>query len=87
MKVMNPEYDRIPCVPVEVALRDQIGRSLDTDQLETADEAVRELLENREAYRRSIEQAMEQSLFNLGHSAEVGARYILDAVQKKAGRG
>ena len=86
MKVMNPEYERISCVPLEISLRDQLGRTLDPDKLDTADEVVRELLENRDSYRESILAVMDKHLFNPGHSAEVAGQYIIEAVEKKAGR-
>ena len=80
-KVMNPEYDRIPCVPVEVSLRDKLGISLEEEQAGTADEAVRRLLEHAGDYRLSIEKAMEENLFHPGHSAEIVNRYIIEAVE------
>ncbi len=82
-KVMNPEYDRIPCIPVEVSLRDRLGISLEEDMAGTADKAIQQLLDHPEEYRQSIEKAMEDSLFHPGHSAEVAGRYIIEAVDKK----
>lgn len=83
MKVMNPEYDKISCVPVELSLRDKIGISLDLEEVPGSAGAVHDLLKNQSAYRRFIEEAMEENLFHPGHSAEVAAQYIIDAVNRK----
>ena len=35
MKIMNPEYTLIEAVPLEISLRDMIGKSVDVDRLDT----------------------------------------------------
>lgn len=83
MKVMNPDYEKIPLVPIEVSLRNVIGRSLPLDGLDRTAETVADLLQSGERYREQIEGAMQQTLFHPGHSAEVAADYIIKAVQQK----
>ena len=83
MKVLNPDYEKLPCVPIEISLRDRIGRSLNEDQAGEADGTVRYLLSHADDYRRAIEEAMQETLYNIGHGAEAGARYIIGAVERQ----
>ena len=80
---MNPEYDKLPIVPMNIALRKVLGRDIDLDRLGNIDAAVRELLENKDGYRDIISKTLDEMVYNVGSSAEVGAKYIIAAVQKK----
>ena len=80
---MNPDYQKISCVPIEISMRDKIGRSLELDAVSTADEVVATLFDQADSYRESIEEAMKETLFNPRHSAEVAARYIIKAVRRE----
>lgn len=82
MKIMNDEYDKISCVPIEISLRDKIGISLETDKTSEADQAVASLLSDSTAYKDSILSVMDETLFNVGHSAEVAAGYIIGSVKQ-----
>ena len=83
MKILNPEYDKLPCVPLELSIRDRIGRSLNEDQLEDTEKTVRYLLDHADDYRQAILETMQENLYNIGHSAEAGARYIIGAVERQ----
>ena len=55
MKIMNPEYEKIGVVPINIFMRDSIGCSLNLDQLDrVADEATR-LIEQRDLYHDKID--------------------------------
>ena len=83
MKVMNPEYQKIDTVPLNILLRDEIGYSLDLDELDRLSERVRMLLDNSEQYSEKIERFVEEYVYHLGTSAEVSAKYIISQIQKK----
>ena len=83
MKIMNPDYDKLPIVPMNIALRKVLGRDIDLDRLGDIDTTVRELLENKDSYRDTISKTLDEMVYNVGSSAEVGAKYIIAAVQKK----
>jgi YidC/Oxa1 family membrane protein insertase len=87
MKVMNPEYKRIPLVPLDISLRDQIGVSIDHDQLHTVLDHVNDLFARREEYAEKIAQVLEANIFNIGNSAKAGGDYIISTLRdKRAGR-
>ena len=83
MKVRNPEYERIEERPLNIVLRDKLGKNLDLDALDKVAETVNYLLENTDFYNKEIASLAEEYIYNLDNSAEVGAKYIISAVQKK----
>ena len=83
MKVMNPEYQRIDTVPFDIWTRDVIGMSVELEKVEEIREKIAYLLSHSDEYRETIQKLTNEYVFNLGNSAEVGARYIIDAVFRK----
>lgn len=84
MKIMNPEYKRIDTVPINIWLRDEIGCSLDPDKLDGISEAVERLFREKDSYYDKIGKFVSEYNYNLGNSAEVGAKYIIGSIKKKA---
>lgn len=83
MKVLNPNYEKIPFVPTEISWKDQVGISVDTDKLSTVPEVVSTLLSNPEKYGQQITEALERNIFNVGQSGLAGAKYIYEQLLKK----
>ncbi len=83
MKVMNPEYDRIDTIPLNILLRDEIGCSLNLDQLDRLAETVDTLLGEKDSYAVKIGAFVDEYVYNLGNSARVGAQYIIAQLQEK----
>ena len=83
MKVMNPEWQKIEYPPLNISLRDELGKSLDMDQLDKAAETAQYLLDNTQMYQEKINQLAHEYVYNLDGSAAVGARYMIKAVQNK----
>lgn len=82
MKVMNPEWKQIDFVPMDIAIRDQIGKNLDTDKLGDIAAVVSGLIQDRDAYADKIKNVRSQHLYSLGRSGEVGGQYILQTIQR-----
>jgi YidC/Oxa1 family membrane protein insertase len=83
MKVMNPEYEKIDTVPLNIMLRDEIGCSVNLDELDTIGEKVNLLLDNSSDYEEKIGNFVNEYVYNLGASSEVGAKYIISAIKNK----
>ncbi len=83
MKVMNPEYQKIDTVPLNILLREEIGCSLNLDELGQISDKVQELLDHRDDYYEKIGNFVQEYVYNHGTSAEVGAKYIIKEVQKR----
>lgn len=83
MKVMNPEWQKIDYPPLNISLRDQLGKSLDVDQLDKAAETAEYLLTNTDVYHERINELAHEYVYNLDSSSEAGAKYMIQAVQNK----
>ncbi len=83
MKVLNPNYTKIPFVPTEISWKDQVGISVDTDKLSTIPETVEELLTNPDKYEKQITEALNRNIYNVGESGLAGAKYIYEQLIKK----
>lgn len=80
MKVMNPEYEKLGIVPLDIRCRNEIGVSLSVEQVTTAKDAVANLLEQGEKYSRQIAELLQVNVYNQGTSGQVGGSYILQQV-------
>lgn len=78
MKIMNPDYQEIDVVPFDIEIRDQIGISIEPENLNDIKSVVEKLLTEKDYSRESIGQMREKYLYNVSHSAEVGAQYIIN---------
>ncbi|MDD4699567.1 MAG: membrane protein insertase YidC [Oscillospiraceae bacterium] len=83
MKVMNPEYKKIGVEPINITLREKIGCSVDTDELDMLEEKVQNLFNQKDSYHEAIGKFVEEYIYNLGSSAEVGAKYIVSSLKTK----
>lgn len=83
MKVMNPEWEKIGLVPLEISLRDILGQSVEMDNLGEAGDVAQKLMDNRSAYKVAIDAWMRDNLYNYGNEAQAGGTYIMDAIAEK----
>ncbi len=83
MKIMNPNYQDIDIEPINVWARNKIGKSLKVDELNRINETVKELLKDKDKYNKAITKVVNEYVYNLGNSSEVGANYTIDLIQKK----
>ncbi len=83
MKVMNPNYKELGMEPLDITLRDDLGRSVDLDKVDMAGQAVAELLADSDTYREEIDRLVTELMPNFGHSGEIGGKYILQSLQEK----
>ncbi|MBR4445795.1 MAG: YidC/Oxa1 family membrane protein insertase [Solobacterium sp.] len=84
MKVMNPDYQKIDTVPLNILIRDKLGKHLKTDELDRTAETAAYLLDHTDEYHTEIEALAHQYLYHLDHSAEVGGAFLVDALRNLA---
>lgn len=77
-KVHNPRYEELALIPIEVRLRDRIGKVVPVETSAQAGGEARALLENPGGYRERILEERAQSVFHLGESAKIGAHLLLE---------
>ena len=83
LKCMNENWEKIGLTPVEITLRDQVGVSVNKEDVDHCDEIVRRLLNSSAEYEKIIEETLQNHLYNIGHAGEAGAKYILKSLKAK----
>ena len=83
MKVMNPEWQKIGIEPMDIWIRDKIGVSIDADKLDNIGNVVKDILTDRDKYKSEIEDLLKNCLYNKGHAAEIGGKYIIEQIMNQ----
>ena len=83
MKVMNPEYERIGVVPINISIRKEIGREIKPEDAGQANIVVEEMIARRGEYQGRIRNLACQNVYNLGQSAQCSGKFILSELNKK----
>lgn len=86
MKCLNPNWQNIGLDPVEVSLRQELGRAVDPKDLDQTGAIVHELLDRVDDYREKIDARFASFIFNHGTAGAAGAKYILDSLVEKRAR-
>lgn len=82
MKVMNPEYEKIGVVPINITLRSEIGRELGIEDAAKTGAMVAELFEHAERYQTKIQNFVRENVYHLDQSTEISGKYILQKMKK-----
>ncbi len=77
-KVHNPRYEELGIIPLEVRLRDRIGKTVLVERSGQMGSEVRDLLENQSAYRDRILEERTQSVYHPGAAGRVGGQFLLE---------
>ena len=77
MKIMNPDYAEIKTESINLTLRDQLGRSLELNQLNQTAEAAAYLLSHSAEYQERIDALAHKYLYHLDGAARIGGKYII----------
>lgn len=84
MKVLNPNWQKIECEPVEISLRNIVGVAIDKDETANIGAVSADLFERGAEYEERIENLLGEFLFNIGSAEKAGADYILNSLRSKA---
>ncbi len=82
MKVENPNWQKIPSIPVEISLREKLGIAVNKEELGRVKEIAEKLLSEQAFYKEKIMQARDAHFYNLGASSAAGAKYILGRLRE-----
>ena len=80
MKVLNENWQKIDCTPIEITLRDEIGMSIEKGDVKNIGEIVKDTFRKTGEYERKIDLSLHKAVYNVGHSDPVGAKYILKRI-------
>lgn len=82
-KIYNPDYEEIGIEPLEITLRNIIGKSFSPDDFKGMSDLINDMIDNREDYSDTILQARNKYVANYGKSAEVSGNYIIKRLIEK----
>ena len=83
IKVVNPEYDQYENKPVEISYRDIIGISIDPGEVTNIADHVSEVFARENDFRQTITDYFEENVYNIGHSGQNGAKYIVSSLKNR----
>jgi len=84
MKVLNPNWQKIPSTPVEISLRSIVGVAVEKEELSNIPEIAADLFARGGEYEQTIERTLSEFLFNIGTAEKAGADYILSSLARRA---
>lgn len=82
MKVMNPEYDKIPTVPINITMRNVLGKAVEVSELDKVNGIIDEFIQNRESYHNTIENTLNERVYNVGKSKIIYGKYVIKRLTK-----
>ncbi len=86
MKILNPDYQELETVPIDIELRDRVGISIVPGKIEEEIvSVVDKLLADEQFSRDSMRKLREEYIYNNGGSGKAGAKYIIDQLVKRTG--
>lgn len=80
MKVVNPDYQELSTVPIDIELRDKVGISVEEDAVSNVAEAVDRLFHENRFSKASMAELRDAYIYHVGSSGKVGAKYIIDSL-------
>lgn len=80
MKIINKDYQQIKTKPFDITARNRVGKSISKEDTQNIAMIVEDLLENKDNYAEQINHLKNEYFYNLGHSGEVGADYIIEKI-------
>lgn len=80
MKVVNPDYQELSTVPIDIELRDKVGISLEPARISEIADAVERLLHEERFSKGSMAELRDACIYHVGSSGKVGAKYIIDSL-------
>ena len=83
MKVVNKDFRKIKLKPFDITARNKIGRAIEKSEVPEIASVTAELLEHQDEYRDRIDELKHKHFYNLGHSGEVGADYIIGRLERR----
>lgn len=87
MKILNPDYQELTTVPIDIELRSLIGISIKPENLEDEiKDSVDKLLYDEQFSKDSLHKLKEAYIYNNGESGKVGAKYMIGRLVERSGK-
>lgn len=78
-KINNQDYKSLNLEPIELTLRNQIGISINIEEIPKIQNILQDFLKHKDAFQERIIRCREQYLYHWLHSAEIGGEFLINA--------
>ena len=75
-KILNTEFDRISSEPIEIVIREKIGKIVSPDNLSEIPDLIKKIDMDSNSINDEIKEIRSKTVFNINKSAGIGAEYI-----------
>ncbi len=82
MKIINKDYKKINVEPIDIVLRNKIGKAIEKQDIKKIKNIVDKLISSKEEYKDKIVDARNKYLFNIGSSSKIAGEYIINKINK-----
>ena len=82
-KNLNPDYKKIQCEPLEISIRNLIGKVISPNELESIPKIIESTYENIDLFKTKVREVRNQTIFNFGQSGAKGAQEIVKILLKE----
>lgn len=79
MKIMNPDWDKYGLTPLEISIKDKIGKTIEIDQIHTINQAIEDIkkIENPQEIIASL-------MYDNEKASEISGRYLIEEIKNAA---
>jgi len=82
-KNLNPDYKKIQCEPLEISIRNLIGKVIPPNELKSLPKVIESTYENIDLFKTKVREVRNQTIFNFGQSGTKGAQEIVKILLKE----
>ena len=76
-KIHNPDYEKLPEIPIEISIRDKIGEIIPLSDMQDLPEKIQVLCQNQNIMKGKIQKIRGELIANLGNSSKLEVEFIL----------
>ena len=77
LKINNQKYQEINIEPIEISIRDEVGKIIGLDEIKNIGRIAKDLIAKKDFYIEKIISAEQERIYNLGKSGKVAANELL----------
>jgi len=82
-KNLNPHYNDIPFESLEISIRNQIGKIISPNELQSVPKIIESTYENIDHFKTKVQEVRNKTVFNFGQSGIKGAQEIVKILHKE----
>jgi YidC/Oxa1 family membrane protein insertase len=81
-KIQNPDYKDIPEIPIEVRIREKIGKIVLPSEIKNVPKEIENLIQKSLETKGEIIKIRDNEIFNIGSSDKKAAEYIIKLLDR-----